>query len=91
MGARTHLALAKDAPITRPIMPASAGRVVSTPQVGGLHHRYDRGRRNRPSMSCLPHLRGTALSALSPWWTRRYREGAAHVRTIERRYRLRPY
>ena len=42
MGARTHLALAKDPPITRPIMPPSAGRVVSTPQVGGLHHRYDR-------------------------------------------------
>jgi transposase InsO family protein len=42
MEARTHLALAKDAPITRPVMPPSAGRVVPTPQVGGLHHRYDR-------------------------------------------------
>jgi putative transposase len=42
MTARTHLALAKDSPTTRPIMPPSAGRVVATPLVGGLHHRYDR-------------------------------------------------
>ena len=42
MRARTHLALGKDAPITRPIMPPSAGRIVATPHVGGLHHRYDR-------------------------------------------------
>jgi putative transposase len=42
LGARTHLALGKDAPITRPIMPPSAGRVVAIPQVGGLHHRYNR-------------------------------------------------
>ena len=43
MQSRTHLALEKDAPISRPVMPPSAGRVVAaTPQVGGLHHRYDR-------------------------------------------------
>ena len=42
MQARTHLALGKDAPISRPVMPTTAGRVVATPQVGGLHHRYDR-------------------------------------------------
>jgi putative transposase len=40
--ARTHLALGKDAPVSRPIAPPSAGRIVATPQVGGLHHRYDR-------------------------------------------------
>ena len=39
---RTHLSLCKDTPITRPISPLSAGRVVATPEVGGLHHRYDR-------------------------------------------------
>jgi transposase InsO family protein len=38
---RTHLSLNKDAPIPRPIAPA-AGRVVAIPQVGGLHHRYER-------------------------------------------------
>jgi hypothetical protein len=45
MNSRTHLALDKDPPISRSIAPASAGCVVATPQVGGLHHRYDRGRR----------------------------------------------
>ena len=39
---RTHLALGKDTPITRPIQPPSAGRIVALPEVGGLHHRYDR-------------------------------------------------
>ena len=42
MESRTHLALEKDAPVTRPVAPASAGRIVVTPHVGGLHHRYDR-------------------------------------------------
>jgi len=42
MESRTHLALKKDAPVTRPVAPASAGRIVVTPHVGGLHHRYDR-------------------------------------------------
>ena len=39
---RTHLSLDKDAPIPRPIEPPSEGRIVAIPQVGGLHHRYER-------------------------------------------------
>jgi putative transposase len=39
---RTHLSLGKDTPITRPIQPAAMGRVVEIPEVGGLHHRYER-------------------------------------------------
>jgi len=39
---RTHLSLAKDCPDPRPIRPPSAGTVVAFPQVGGLHHRYER-------------------------------------------------
>ena len=39
---RTHLSLDKDTPIHRPITPPSAGTVVAIPQVGGLHHRYER-------------------------------------------------
>lgn len=39
---RTHLSLNKDAPIPRRITPPSDGRVVAIPQVGGLHHRYER-------------------------------------------------
>ena len=39
---RTHLALEKDAPALRPVMPPILGHVVAVPQVGGLHHRYER-------------------------------------------------
>jgi putative transposase len=39
---RTHLSLAKDSPEPRPIQPVEMGRVVAVPQVGGLHHRYER-------------------------------------------------
>ena len=39
---RTHLSLDKDAPIPRPIGGPTGGRVVAIPQVGGLHHRYER-------------------------------------------------
>ena len=39
---RTHLSLDKDAPIPRPIAAPVHGRVVAIPQVGGLHHRYER-------------------------------------------------
>jgi transposase InsO family protein len=42
MRSRTHLALAKDSPVPRLVQSPSAGRIVATPQVGGLHHRYDR-------------------------------------------------
>ena len=39
---RTHLSSNKDAPIPRPIAAPGEGRVVAIPQVGGLHHRYER-------------------------------------------------
>jgi putative transposase len=39
---RTHLSLAKDSPEPRAVQPAEQGRIVAVPQVGGLHHRYDR-------------------------------------------------
>jgi putative transposase len=39
---RTHLSLDKDCPEPRPVQPPSAGTVVAFPQVGGLHHRYER-------------------------------------------------
>jgi len=41
-GSRTHLGLGKDTPDGRPVQPASAGRIVAIPEVGGLHHRYER-------------------------------------------------
>jgi putative transposase len=41
-GARTHLALEKDAPATRRVQTPTEGPVVALPEVGGLHHRYER-------------------------------------------------
>jgi len=39
---RTHLSLCKDTPEPRPVHPVSAGEIVELPEVGGLHHRYER-------------------------------------------------
>jgi transposase InsO family protein len=39
---RTHLSLAKDCPISRPVTPPSDGAIGAIPHVGGLHHRYER-------------------------------------------------
>jgi hypothetical protein len=36
---RTHLALDKDTPIPRPVMPPGDGGIVAIPEIGGLHHR----------------------------------------------------
>ncbi len=39
---RTHLSLEKDCPEARAVQPPGTGRIVVMPQVGGLHHRYER-------------------------------------------------
>jgi len=39
---RTHLALDKDAPEPRAIQSPELGAVIEIPEVGGLHHRYER-------------------------------------------------
>ncbi|MGB6405214.1 MAG: hypothetical protein WBE31_11080 [Candidatus Sulfotelmatobacter sp.] len=39
---RTHLALAKDTPESRAVEKPERGRILVIPQVGGLHHRYQR-------------------------------------------------
>ncbi len=41
-GARTHLSLNKDCPQPRRIQPPSASEIIAFPEVGGLHHRYER-------------------------------------------------
>jgi len=38
---RTHLSMAKDTPVTRPVS-GERGNVVPFPKVGGLHHHYER-------------------------------------------------
>jgi hypothetical protein len=42
MKSRTDLNLEKDTPDKRPIQSPNAGKVVAIPEVGGLHHRYER-------------------------------------------------
>ncbi len=39
---RAALALESNSPVPRRVEPVSKGRVVATPQVGGLHHLYSR-------------------------------------------------
>ena len=39
---RTRLSLHKDTPIPRAVQPPDLGAVVELPEVGGLHHRYER-------------------------------------------------
>ena len=39
---RTHLSLAMDAPNPRIVHPPDQGRVVAFPELGGLHHHYER-------------------------------------------------
>jgi putative transposase len=39
---RTHLALQKDCPEPRRVQTSDVGPIVSIPEIGGLHHRYER-------------------------------------------------
>jgi putative transposase len=39
---RTHLSLAMDCPEPRTVLPPTCGRVMAVPEVGGLHHHYER-------------------------------------------------
>ena len=35
-------ALGKDSPVSRPVQPPELGAILELPEVGGLHHRYER-------------------------------------------------
>jgi len=39
---RTHLSLEKNSPSSRPISPHAHEPIIAIPQLGGLHHRYER-------------------------------------------------
>jgi transposase InsO family protein len=39
---RTHLSLNKDSPVSRPVAPPTAGRIVAIPHLGDLRHHYER-------------------------------------------------
>ena len=38
---RTHLSLAMDCPVPRPVLTPDRGKVIAVPEVGGLHHHYE--------------------------------------------------
>jgi transposase InsO family protein len=40
--ARPHLALARNAPVPRPVESPATSKVIALPHLGGLHHRYTR-------------------------------------------------
>ena len=58
---RTRLSLGKDSPEPRAVQPPEMGSIVAAPQVGGLHHRYER---RATWKSPIPP---TTLRAFSPW------------------------
>jgi hypothetical protein len=39
---RTHLSIGKDTPEPRSVQGPDLGSIVAVPEVGGLHHRYER-------------------------------------------------
>ena len=39
---RTHLSLGKDPPVPRAVQAPEMGKIAELPEVGGLHHRYER-------------------------------------------------
>lgn len=39
---RTHLSLAMDCPVPRPVHAPDPGKVIAVPEVGGLHDHYER-------------------------------------------------
>ena len=39
---RPHQSLGNNSPCRRAVQPVSSGRIIAVPEVGGLHHRYQR-------------------------------------------------
>jgi putative transposase len=56
---RVHRSLDMDCPEHRPVQPAESGVVVEIPQVGGIHHRYER-------RAALPRLRAFSGRVSAP-------------------------
>jgi hypothetical protein len=75
MRARTHLALAKDYPVPRAVHAPSSVRIVATPEVGGLHHRYERAASRRTTATSFAYRPGGLARP-------RRRSRVRHIRTI---------
>ncbi len=70
---RTHLSLEKDSPEPRAIQPPEMGSVVAVPQVGGLHHRYERRVPEKPESNSTRAISTSSFDCaeLRPLLTRR--------------------
>ncbi len=69
---RTHLALDKDAPEPRSPANTNDGPIAAIPEVGGLHHRYERlvdSRRPRPTCRSVPPGLWCDLPPLIAQWS----------------------
>ena len=64
---RTHLSLDKDSPEPRVIQSLEAGTVIELPQVGGLHHRFERPECFRDSLADLGVLARTPVRRHFPF------------------------
>ena len=53
---RTHLSLDKDCPESRTVHLPAVGKIIAFPEVGGLHHRYERGCLNSCSYRTDPPI-----------------------------------
>ena len=89
---RTHLALQKDSPEPRIVQRPETGPIISIPEVGGLHHRYERRAARRrgiglgqdckivgliPNQYALPPQLTAGCSIAQPAGSRLSRQGSA--------------
>ncbi len=64
-GVRPHQSLEKNSPPPRQIELPTKGRVISIPQVGGLHHRYRRAAEtDREAAGALSNSKGAVVSPI---------------------------
>jgi Integrase core domain len=77
---RTHLSLGKDSPESRAVQPPELGRIVAIPQVGGLHHRYER--RAAGNFNPGPCATGTSVNRIDPGADPRPRPTRRHATLV---------
>jgi integrase-like protein len=79
---RTHLGLKKDTPDHRPVSGTSTGPIVAIPEVGGLHHRYERRALAADARRPIADARGGCLGAGSPTARRGCASACASARIL---------
>src|ERR1019366_2700201 len=93
---RTHLSLDKDCPQTRSISQPTGGKIIAFPEVGGLHHRYERRaalpvltiKQADPFRTAVPLNNCHAQKDGTPWpmhWHPRRKGNRCSIRLIKSR------